>query len=261
MLLRCRVPSFEAGCAATGDDEVWNRWVPSMWRALGAPADAHVWPDEPDPVDGDPAWWAPSVHLVLYALGWQRPDLGLRRWWAGGRPTTDPHLALLAEMLGDRAGAFVAWASESAALRSTAAEIGTALGAGLDLDAGEAPRLPPEVAALYRPDIGSDPLHLADHALVAIDAEPAHTVVASDVSTLTGVIVVDRYRGRYRALHTSAQGLPAPPVGRSWHLDVFCLPIGRLGTFRRSRGSGRWFVGAHRLHQAGSPDATSWALE
>ncbi|HUP86887.1 MAG TPA: hypothetical protein VM143_14610 [Acidimicrobiales bacterium] len=104
-------------------------------------------------------------------------------------------------------------------------------------------------------------MHLATHALVGVDDESLRTEVSFAPPTLTSVIVVDRYQGWYRALDKVAQQLPAAPAGRSWHHEVFCLPIGRLGTFRQSRTSGRWFIGPHRVHQAGSAHAPGWALE
>ena len=41
------------------------------------------------------AYWAPLLHLLLYRLGWSRPDLGVRQWFDDGKPTDDETLALL----------------------------------------------------------------------------------------------------------------------------------------------------------------------
>jgi hypothetical protein len=36
---------------------------------------------------------------------------------------------------------------------------------------------------------------------------------------------------------------------------VVCEAVGYLGTYRRSRTSGRWFRDNHAVHQMGIPDA------
>ncbi len=41
----------------------------------------------------------------------------------------------------------------------------------------------------------------------------------------------------------------------SWHVDVFDRWFGWLGMFRRSRVTGRWFLGRHSVHMAGNPAA------
>ncbi len=57
----------------------------------------------PPPQRGDDvfeacAYWAPLLHLLLYRVGWSRPDLGVRQWFDDGKPTDDETLALLSAL-------------------------------------------------------------------------------------------------------------------------------------------------------------------
>ena len=45
-----------------------------------------------------------------------------------------------------------------------------------------------------------------------------------------------------------------PPLGeRSWRVEIFDRCVGYLGEYRRSRVTGRWFLGKHSVHLRGHP--------
>lgn len=58
-------------------------------------------------------------------------------------------------------------------------------------------------------------------------------------------------QGWFRVLIEQGNSLP-DFEGASWHVEVVCKPVGSLGTFRRSRVTGLWFAGPHRLHMLGN---------
>lgn len=64
----------------------------------------------------------------------------------------------------------------------------------------------------------------------------------------TATLVTDTYRDWYDDLNDFGNQLDPLKSGRSWRVDVFCKPIGWLGTFRKSRETGLWFSGPHSLH-------------
>ena len=105
----------------------------------------------------------------------------------------------------------------------------------------------------YAPGEGH-PLHLSHHTMAPIDTpddEGRVTWLTGSEADRRGVLVVDRYAGWYRTLAHLGSSLPALSGNRSWRVDVICTPIGHLGTYRRSRLTGRCFSTRHRVHQAG----------
>jgi hypothetical protein len=99
---------------------------------------------------------------------------------------------------------------------------------------------------------GTDPLHLSFHSCGPIEAPSGEPLLLrGSRSDRRAVLILDAMRGWYRAL--IEQGATLPDGGdRSWRIDVVVRPIGTLGTYRRSRETGLWFAGRHRLHTRGT---------
>jgi hypothetical protein len=94
---------------------------------------------------------------------------------------------------------------------------------------------------------GSNPLHLG-HCLGAFDTAGRGQLLRSSSAERRAVLILDRARGWYNAL----QQTDLPDLGqRSWHVDVVVRPLGWLGSFRKSRETGRWFAGKHSVHMLG----------
>lgn len=98
----------------SGEGAHWGYAIPWLSRALASPLTFERMPVAPAGPDIEPAtlgYWNALANLLLYSLGWARPDRGLRWWYDAGQPTDDPRLALLAEVW-DRDGHladFAAW--------------------------------------------------------------------------------------------------------------------------------------------------------
>jgi hypothetical protein len=98
--LRATLPAeaAEALSAKWGEDPLWGCAIPGMFRALASPLSFEPLPETPDPSDPHRnalGYWTALMHMLLYSLGWARPDRGLRWWYDTGRPTDDHRLALL----------------------------------------------------------------------------------------------------------------------------------------------------------------------
>lgn len=250
--------------AVLGEQAEWGYAIPSVFRALTAPPELAILPAPPKA--GDPhacalGYWTALLHVLLYSLGWARPERGLRWWYDTGKPVhEDARLRLL--QIYDQDGMldlFAAWLWADAylnAVESLAALTGYQHDrAPIDVDRAwlaeqERAREPLGILSPYGG--GSDPLHLSFHSCGPVEAPRGESVLLrSSRSDRTAVLLLDTMRGWYRAL--AEQGSTLPDIGdRSWRVDVVVRPIGTLGTYRRSRETGLWFAGRHRFHTRGT---------
>jgi hypothetical protein len=94
---------------AHGDELGWAALIPSAWSALSDVDGVHPWPAFPPEGEFAAAWFTPAMHLLTYAAGWPRLDLGASWWHSAGYPVDEPVLALVDDMLGDRRDELIAW--------------------------------------------------------------------------------------------------------------------------------------------------------
>jgi hypothetical protein len=102
---------------------------------------------------------------------------------------------------------------------------------------------------------GGDPAKLLPYASLCSNS-PITSMSGSSLfrDDLAGaaVLVLDGYSNWYSVLHQHGLDLPARPDHEQWRVDVVVKPIGWMGTYRRSRLTGRWFAGPHSLHKWGA---------
>ena len=250
---------------ALGDSGPWVLHLPLAWRAASDPRGTHPPPARPErqDIDGLPdriAWWAPLLHLITFGSGWPRPDLGLQRWLEAGRPTQDPILSVIDRWWGPDSEEILAWALQDGSyfprlIDVTAEVTSTTVPGGIVRDTTEAIRRRESWKQTWAG--GTDPMHLVDHALSAVHKarEPEQFLTGeSPTATRPGraTLLLDGYAGWYEALHRHGATLQTDPSERSWRVDVVCRPMGWLGTYRKSRTTGRWFTGQHRWHELGA---------
>ena len=255
----------EYSARAVGDSGPWVWWLPRAWHAVADPSGSHPVPPPPSarmPSYGEHgnhahciAWWAPLLHLLSFGSGWVRPDLGLARWLQLGLPDEDPLLRVVARWWGPYLPDVLAWAGKGQTVRHVAAEVSERLGASMaDVrlpDRWSYRRESEEWKSIWGVDY--DRMHLTVHALSPVwtNHSPGVHLVASADAQPRAVLVLAGYEGWYKRLHRLGAKLPVPPDNAAWQVEVVVRPLGWLGSFRRSRLTGRWFSGQHRWHELG----------
>jgi hypothetical protein len=83
-----------------GDSAQFDFALPSLYGVLASPRSGQPFPRAPKP--NDDMWfacgyWSALLHMMIFSLGWARPDRGLWRWYEDGKPTDDLRLRLLSQ--------------------------------------------------------------------------------------------------------------------------------------------------------------------
>lgn len=252
----------EAERQVFGDVGPWTWQVGWAWQQVAAHG-LHMTTPPIAPTADDHFWrvahWAPLGHLLTFGLGWANPAQGLAQWLRSPEP--DPILSFAAGHWGAD-GPTSPLAGYAEHLRSSGylvSQVGAHLaGARLfDDTRGSTPadlRFADDPAWREVWTDGYDPLHLADHLIMALNPErrptPALTAGPVDVhGRRHHILVLDQYSGWYAALAE----LPINHAGpHDVRVDVHVRPIGWLGTYRRSTITGRWFRGRHAIHTLGA---------
>jgi hypothetical protein len=249
-----------------GDSGPWIWELPTLIQALNDPRGPWLPPAAPWRPGGRSnelaaaiAFWAPLTTLTYGVLGWVQPDVGIQRWLAAGRPTDTAELMVLDRWWGEHALALTAWAQTSPSPAHYSHEITERTASVVTAPAETEPvRAMPEWHRML--DGGTDPLHLGhvlDHLLGPGLTEGGLTGhLLNDPPTggpREASLVMDTYSGWYSRLTQLGKELPHRPDGRSWRVHVTVKPLGYLGTYRRSRDTGRWFAGRHAHHLLGWP--------
>ena len=248
-----------------GEQAEWGFAIPAIFRVLASPRSGEVFPRAPE--QGDPTWfscgyWSSLLHMMLYSMGWFRPDLGLSWWYESGKPSEDPRLQLLSEVF-DSDGQldwfaewlwtvrfnervhfpleeFTAWIDPGGALVIPRD--------GVRVKGQEA-----SASGIYTPfGGGSDALHLTMHCTGPVEngwSEPL--VLHPDPGQPMAVVISDSMVGWYRSLCLATESLMSWG-SESVGVDVFVKPTGWLGTFRRSQETGLWFSGSEHVHRRGA---------
>ncbi|MEU4692282.1 hypothetical protein [Actinoplanes sp. NPDC023714] len=196
------------------------------------------------------AFWAPMLHLLVFGLGWRRPDLGLERWYETGEPPIHPALSVFSRWWGPHIEDVLAWAAASTKMAAAGESLLT------EWQPSDDRRVQANWLASRRDDRNwlrvwggdGDALHLSDHAKSPRwdSPEPTYELVTGPNATARATLLCDTYQGWYHAL--SHCGLAQTRYHRSWQVDVIVKPLGWLGTYRLSRDTGAWFSGRHKFH-------------
>lgn len=240
-----------------GDNASWHFWTPELIREISGASTCAMppLPDRGASLEAALNVWGPFLPLLHFHLGWPRVDLGLIRWASMGfDPIGDPTLRVIASHWGPGLATATLWSVATSG-------------------APEGPTIPASMGAelqgLARGWSGHGPegLHLENH--YSLDCR-GHWAAAYDTTGLVDDIrqlsyelrftgprrawlIVPTYARWYRTLELVAELLPELDKEPSWGILVTIAPIGNVGTFRRSRISGRWFTGRHRAHEIGFP--------
>ncbi|MCO8122870.1 hypothetical protein NHH03_14070 [Stieleria sp. TO1_6] len=245
----------------------WCRKIPLLHQILAGTRSHKDFPDPTRVTDLHDACavWETLHYLLKSLLGWQDPAQGLAWWYQNGQRNADSALLqLVSQVWGwDHAIDFyAAWAWSSS-----------------DPTTGEE-------SFRYFPDDawwtefrrrsepawkdpyhgGSNPLHLG-HSHVdpfgGIEGKLELTKtweLFHDEKTRRAVLIVDHI-GVWRDALNRADGRLPSLGNRSWYVQIFDRQFGGLGTFRKSRVTGRWFQGKHSIHMAGNSPNNATEME
>jgi len=242
-----------------GGQSGWLWGMPGVYQALAAPRSYCAVPAKPrheSPHEASLGYWAPLHHLLIYRLGWSRPDRGLRWWYDNGKPTKDPTLAFLAEVW-DRdqtLDRYLAWSltanvefhAESSPIQLNRPD---ALSRDWELWLAQNGQAHDSSTNIVHPFYTQgDTFHLNGHLQSNLPSSEATITVTQD---RRAVLITAEAHNWYATLGALGETLK-PLHQQSWYVDVFVRPIGFMGTFRQSRSSGNWFSGQHRIHSPGN---------
>jgi hypothetical protein len=196
----------------------------------------------------------------MYSFGWSRADRGLKWWLDHGQPLDDPRLKLIEQIWGadGHLDWFAAWLYSQdyhySALRPMAEHF-----------AADPVRVDREWIAEKRREqkdsrfLGPESKHLTvgpfgrEHSSGAVmRTRLSGRLIKGPATTRHAVFTTASAWGWYAALNAAAQTQLSGPPGVDWKVDVVVLPIGWMGTFRRSWNTGLWFTGKHRYHSIGN---------
>ncbi|CAB4937330.1 MAG: hypothetical protein F2837_05310 [Actinobacteria bacterium] len=255
-----------------GGETRWLANIPLMYQALSAPTAGREFVRAPqsgeDFLDSNRfAYWGSLLHLLTMHFGWQYPALGMRWWIDQGQPTDDDRFALIKQTwcADGQFDAFLAylWAMPSRAWPDSQ------LGPGVPSPYAVSTRVPSDeplaarewiaqMDAKFFEEFRVGGLHLEGH--IPFLMFPADSgsqdnsceLILDSLGGPRGTLIAENLREWYSYLHQS-EVLQAPhSSGRSWRIDVVVKPVGYLGTYRRSRDTGRWFAGPHHHHIVGN---------
>ena len=227
--------------------------------------------------------WVASMQLALYSLGWASPAHGFLKWHEADFPTDDRRLAIIGRLLGDDLKESITNLLLFLHFRAGTYFVTNGLRpVDLDSDGDDVLNAPLWLKRIHEsqpehPEIANTPyassydgMHLVPHCFAPIakraekngapvwGAHPRSEThrtfeIIGDSADGRAALTTDTYTSWYDDLLDLTVGLPPRDGGRSWRVDVFCKPVGWLGTFRKSRTTGLWFSGKHSIHEWGNP--------
>lgn len=245
----------------------WLRDVPAVFRAL---ADPRLESAIPQPTTGSfdqaCAHWGALHYTLSSLLGWVDVGCGLAWWYAAGKPVEDsPVLALVQRVWGadDLIDYYAAWSWLPPGVGYELPQLALIDGGPSPTWLAQHSRWPDEDwwrsfarrGQVHRHDPfygGSDPLHLAAHACPPTVEPSANPLVHLVPQQPRAVLVTEGLDHWLADLHALEANLP-PQGERSWRVELFDRCVGYLGEYRRSRVTGRWFLGKHSVHMRGHP--------
>ncbi len=249
------VPDYDDPRLVGQADRTWM--IPLIHSTLANPNGLHQWPryDKSTSLVDACAYWEGAYYLLGVLLGWSDIGRGLQRLYNGQRSGVEsPELDLLEQVWNDRdqLDFFALWSWSNGVVvggeTSTSGRTPESFRDRRWLDQSLGRHLGNGIPYDHDPfHGGTNPLHLG-HCLGAFQGVASGDLHLSSPKERRATLVLDRAQGWCAAL----EGLTLPSLGhRSWHVEVIIRPLGWLGTFRRSRETGRWFTGRHSVHTLG----------
>lgn len=256
-----------------------NYLTTSVWKAIASPGDQIAMPTlssllsdakrngSYNAFEAVRSLWNAILQVSVTSLGWPSPALGFLHWREAGYPVADPRFEMFARLLGDDLDTHTAevlsflfdknlWGRNLTEAEEHVRDsvLTHARPAWLDRFATTKPDV-------SRPSLswgGTDPLHMQVHVPIiglswlGIPADDVTDQTDTYIGDTHAMLMLGDYAAWYHKLDNFGASLPQRPDRRSWRVDVVVKPVGWLGTYRRSRLTGRWFSGPHSIHEWGA---------
>ena len=242
---------------ATGDQPEWNGSTPDAWRALAQgdfaylPSIARLSPDELMLNDLNRTFHlrnheitqrcaSIALQVLMFRLGWRSIGVGIRE--ARNREVSDIGLSLVEHLLGPYEAHLAQFANDCGYLPFL-------------MQDSEIREVSEERNVFFNG--GGDPLHLSRHCVAPV--EDGHYESRPGVMHLTGndqatgfpraIVEIDQYASWYSELDRLGNF-----VGRAnGSVDVYCKPVGWLGTYKLSQRTSVWHATTEEIHLLGFP--------
>ncbi len=246
---------------ATGDQPEWHGSTPDAWRAiaqndfLGVPSMAQLSIEQVTSFKIDPdlryknslvanKCASSALHLLAFRLGWRYLGVGLKQ--VRLQDTDEITISLVRHLLGNYELHLAQWANDHGFVN-------------LILQSDPELKELSEERNLFFTG-GYDPFHLSVHLNGPIEnvfeegrgAKPAELhLVGSDTATGAprAILEIEQYTCWYSEVARLGEF-----VGRAnGSVDVYCKPVGWLGTYRLSPRTSVWHATSEEIHRLGFP--------
>ena len=239
------------------------RYLPELHGALAAPEIENGLPRSFSGLDFGQtcAWWETLRYLLKGLVGWSCLPTGLAWWYQAGQPNLDdPRLGLVLDRWNSRGELdfFAAREWETGGHTGFLDQEETWKAIDYEPRDGWRRELQSRQSQLEHNPYGGgyNRLHLGHSDWLGENIPSGQPKHSHDPATRQATLIVSVFDLWQHELRAFGENLPS--LGdRSWTVEVFDRKVGFLGSFRKSRVTGRWFQGKHSIHIAGNPSIIS----
>jgi hypothetical protein len=235
----------------------WCASLPALHRSINGNGDlALVMPRRDAELTEYCGYWETLHYLLSVLFGWSNVSAGLAGWYRNGLMTDgEPLLEMIQRTWNDQGQLdyYAAWQWMPMCVMDPE-----------EVDVSQVGRSGYPEIEWWRSFLrrgcefahdpfygGTNPLHLGHSDGFGLDDLGAGGALDYDLKSRTAVIKVSSILAWRTGLRLLSLTLP-PLKARSWRVTVVAEDAGGLGVFRKSRVTGRWFIGRHAFHLLGA---------
>jgi hypothetical protein len=218
---------------AIGDDPRWHRFTPQFWQCAAyanpsmLPSISDIDFDSYKPFDSwhrdfidAPAIFSSVLQLLIYGQGWHNLEGAVSAWASRNYPSLNPHLQIVNHVLGPNVELLRLWLTREKTSRNNPLTYG-----------------------------GYDNYHLMGHSEAPLGphspakAHQVHICERDADGRLRVILETSDYRGWYSLLDEVVQEVNKEEL----LIDVYCKPVGWLGSYSRHTNVGTWYCDFQKL--------------
>lgn len=239
----------------------WLKMFPAVHRALASQNENHAFPifQNMSNLYDQCAYWEAASYLIHALLGWSDPAKGV--FWLINhqeQARNDVRLNLLLDAWNSHGQLelLLAWYASDYAqhnLWGLYPQSNTSSKTRMTQEWWDSFRSRWPILPAGSPYSGGwNPLHLHCNGIEYLLGDPFfRPTFYHSLQDRKAVVMLESASGWHRSLRTTEDLLPKLH-NQSWYVDVVAKSLGWMGTFRRSRKTGLWFLGKHSIHMQGN---------